>query len=101
MNRGLNVTGSVSSLSPRGTSGERAGERGNQTKTASSPRLRGRSHGGALACAPAKLLSHLGGRNRFGAAKARPPPPSFPRRGGGRRRVMVPQPAQKRKGGRP
>src|ERR1051325_2155701 len=38
MNRGLNVTGSVSSLSPRGTSGERAGERGNQIKTASSPR---------------------------------------------------------------
>src|ERR1051325_10931763 len=38
MNRGLNLTGSVSSLSPRGTSGERAGERGNQAKTASSPR---------------------------------------------------------------
>src|ERR1051325_6563108 len=33
MNRGLNVTGSVSSLSPRGTSGERAGGRGIQTKT--------------------------------------------------------------------
>ena len=98
MNRGLNVTGSVSSLSPRGTSGERAGERGNQTKTASSPRLRGRSHGGALACAPAKLLFHLGGRNRFGAAKARPSPPSFLRRRGRSRRFMVPRHAQKRKG---
>jgi len=32
------------SLSPRGTSGERAGEKGNTHKEASSPRLRGRSH---------------------------------------------------------
>src|ERR1051325_11843865 len=34
MNRWLNVTGSVSSLSPRGTGGERAGGGGTHTKSA-------------------------------------------------------------------
>src|ERR1044071_811359 len=95
MNRGLNVTGSVSSLSPRGTSGERAGERGIQTKTAASPPP-----------PPPPLLPPARGRGggRAGergiqtktASSPRPSPPSFLRRRGRSRRFMVPRHAQKR-----
>src|ERR1043166_1524302 len=76
MNRRLNVTGPVFSLSPRGTSGERAGERGNQTKTASSPRP-----------SPPSFLRRRGRSRRFmvprhaqkrNAAPHAPPPPPVP-----------------------
>src|ERR1051325_6259738 len=65
MNRGLNVTGSVSSLSPRGTSGERAGERATQTNTASPPRP-----------SPPSFLRRRGRSRRFTVPDAR----LFPRR---------------------
>src|ERR1041384_8228120 len=89
MNRGLNVTGSVSSLSPRGTSGERAGERGNQTKTASSPRP-----------SPPSFLRRRGSSRRFMVPRhAHPRKGAFHEPGVERDRVgLLPLPARNERG---